>query len=235
MPNTRYNANSLFNPFQGLLSAPANGIVHVDHLSAVGATASVDSAYVGQQNTSSGTATFAVETATESDHYGVCALTSDGTGTARISNQAGTVLLSASVPWHMEALVKFVTGGSYFIGFHEYTASGTNAITTTTFAANTQGCGWMIQTDDKGDLISRGTSSDTLNTAVTDVYTFTAGTWYRIGIRAKQGLLEGFVNGRKVGQQTMSTTITTAMTPSCCQSTATAAKILRVDWIGVAY
>lgn len=237
MPNTRYNASSLLNPYQGLLTSPANGIVDIDHMTNVGLTGdpSLAAKYVGRQNFTSGTATFVRTAATAAGRYGTNVITPDGTGNGRIQQETASVYLSTSSPWIVEASVNFVTAGVYFVGFAELIASATVVITTGgAFAAAVQGCGICIQTDDKLDIISMGTD-DSANTAVTDLVTLTAGTWYRLGVKAWQGKVEAYVDGRKVGQQTMTHTITTAMTPCVAQATVTSGKNLTVDWIGVAY
>lgn len=234
MPNTKYNSASLFNPFQGMFTTPANGIVDVDNHLVFGTTAVTTTKWIARDETANA-ATPAYATATEAGRYGVITLTPHASGGLRFCQNKDNIYLSASNPYYMEAAVKFVTGGSYFVGFAELVANQSAVISAGALAATIQGCGIAIQTDDKMDLISLGTSGDTANTAVADIQTLTAGTWYRLGIKAWQGKLEGYVNGRKVSQQTMTTTITTAMTPTLVAASSGATKILTVDWIGVAY
>lgn len=225
----QYNSKTIVRPFQSL--SIASNIIDLDHLVVVGATGdAAKPRYVGRQE-GAGTATIAVATATEADRYGVWTITPDGTSGGRICQEAGTVFLSATTPWVVEAAVKFVTAGSYFVGLATATNSATPIISAGAIGS-TMGVGVAIQTDDKCDIISKGSSA---NTAVADMMTLTAGTWYRVAIKAWTTRSEAYIDGRLVGTQTHTYSVTGAMAPSIAACTANAAKILTADWIAVGY
>lgn len=230
-----YNQKSITQPFVGIAGASTIGYADIEHFTVIGATGdAAKPRFVGRQE-GAGTATIAALTAAEAGRYGVVTITPDATSGGRVCQEVASVLLHESNPVYVEWWVKFVTAGSYFVGLSEVTASATGTISSGALAATQQGCGLAIQTDDKLDIISRGTSGDTANTAVTDVGTLTAGTWYRLGIRATTGLLEAYVDGRYVGRQVMTTALTTALTPTAVAATATATKILSVDLVAVGF
>lgn len=230
-----YNQKSLTGPFVGIAGASTIGYADIEHFTVIGATGdAAKPRFVGRQE-GAGTATIAAGTADTYGRYGVVTITPDTTSGGRVCQEVASVLLHASDPVFVEWWVKFVTAGSYFVGLAEVVSSASAVISSGALGATVQGVGLAIQTDDKLDIISRGTSGDTANTAVADVITLTAGTWYRLGIKATTGLVEAYVDGRYVGRQVMTTALTTALTPTAVAATNTATKILSCDLVAVGF
>jgi hypothetical protein len=228
MSTATYNGASLANVFQGMGSAPAKGRIHVDDVFTFGTTASITTPWIVRDETAN-TATFVQTAASEAGRFGTMTITPHASGGGRLCQPYANYILSASDFTFCEWWVKFVTGGSYFIGLQALVANQSATFSAGALTAN--GCGVLIQTDDKMDLVSYSGSA---NTAVTDVKTLTAGTWYRIGIRATTGLLEAYVDGRYVGRQVMSNAVTAALSPVISTGT-TATKILTADLCAVGY
>ena len=226
-----YNTGSILFPPDGL--DPASFHVDIDDLLTVGVTgdASLASKYVARTESGANTGTCVVSAAPVAGAYGV-ALSTPGSATGnRVVQEVGNFVPSASIPITMEARVKFVTGGCYFIGWSEVTATATATVTTSGMAATVPGVGAVIQSDDKLDVVARG-GDDTASTALTDQATLTAGTWYRIGVKTWPTYSEIYVDGKLRSKITHTTFVGFPLTPHVGSCGAGATKILSIDLIG---
>jgi len=139
----------------------------------------------------------------------------------------------ASNPVYMLVRAKFTTAGQYFIGFAQKVAANSAVVVSNAINAGT-GAGFLIQTDDKADIISVDSAATDVRTQ--DVFTFTAGTYYTFGIVLYDTVADFYVNGKKIG----STAIASGMgsgtakhvTPSFEANTN--AKVMTVDYCVVA-
>jgi len=224
------NTKSIIFPLDGL--NPAETHVDFDDLINVGATgdASLAAKYVARTESGANSGTCVVTTAAVAGAFGVAASTPGSATGNRIVQEVGNFLTSAAIPIAMEARVKFVTGGCYFIGWSEVTATATATVTTAGMAATVPGVGALIQSDDKMDVCARG-GDDTASTNLTDQVTLTAGTWYRIGVKTWPTYSEISVDGRKVSTITHTTFAAHPLTPHAGTCGAGATKILSVDSI----
>ncbi len=229
----KYNQNSILLPADA--GSPAGYFVDIDHMFTVGLTGdpSLAAKYVLRQESNTNGGTVSILTQTVAGHPGIANVAPGSGAGGRIQMESASFLTSATKPIIMEAYCTFVTGGTYFVGFTEPRATNATVGTSSGLTAGVQGSGVLIQTDDKADCVAIG-GDGTVATILTDQYTFTAGTWYRIGVKQYPTVTECYVNGRLFSQITHTTLAADPMTPvaGCLGSGAT--KILSVDYIGTA-
>lgn len=222
-----YNSGSLFNPFEGFGSSPAKGIVVADHFCNIGATGTPGALWVYRDDVASG-GTGVATAATAAGTVGEVVITPNATSGGRVQMEVAPVFLGTSDPVLFEAKLKFAVDGQYYIGFGEVVADQSAVISSSAFASNIHGVALLINTDEKGDFIGKGTNG-TATTAVTDQYTFTADTYYRIGLKAWSNKCEFYVNGRLIGTFVYATnTVAGAVTPII--GATTDSKALTIDW-----
>lgn len=225
----KYNANSILFPPDGL--APAYCSVDIDHMWVIGATGdAAKPKYVYRQESSTNGGSGAAATSTVAGHPGIVTSTPGSAAGGRIQMEVAHFLPSATKPITMEALVSFVTGGIYFVGWSEVIATNATTLTSAGFEANVHGVGALIQTDDYLDVVA--SDDTTASTALTNQKLLTAGTWYRIGVKTWPTLSRIYVDGRLVSEITHATLAAKAMTPYAGTPGAGTTKILSVDYIG---
>lgn len=228
-----YNSASILFPPDGL--NPANYMVDVDHMFVVGLTGdpSLAAKYVLRQESMTNGGTVSILTQTVDGHPGIANVAPGSAAGGRIQMESASFLCADDNPIIMEAYVAFVTGGTYFIGWSELRATNATVGTSSGFTATVHGAGCLIQTDDKMDVIALG-AGDTASTTLTDQYTFTAGTFYRIGVKTYPTVSEIYVNGKLASKITHTSLAALPCTPcvGCLGSGTT--KILSVDYIGTA-
>lgn len=227
-----YNSASILFPPDGL--SPANYMVDIDHMFVVGATGdAAKPKWVGRAEGATNSGALAAATSTVAGHPGVITSTPGSSSGARIQQEVAHFMPSATAPIIMEAYVSFVTGGTYAVGWVEVRADQATTGTSSGLTATVQGVVGLIQSDDKLDVAAIG-SGDTASTTLTDQYTFTAGTWYRIGVKTWPTYSEIYVNGKIVSQITHTTLAAQALTPFVGTWGAGATKIISIDYIGTA-
>lgn len=226
-----YNSGSILFPPDGL--DPASVHIDIDDLLVVGVTGDAAKAakYVARTESGANTGTCVASTATVAGAFGV-ALSTPGSATGnRVVQEVANFLTSATLPISMETRVKFVTGGTYFIGWSKVTATDTATVTSSGLASGIYGAGALIQSDDYLDAIARG-GDDTASTALTNQIFLTAGTWYRIGVKTWPTVTEIYVNGKIASKITHTTLAASAVTPHVGTCGAGTTKILSIDLVG---
>lgn len=222
-----YNSASLFNPFMGFGSSPAMGVVVTDHFCNIGATGTPGALWVYRDDAASG-GTGVATAVTAAGVVGEVVITPNSTSGGRIQMEVPPVFLGTDNPVYFEAKVKFAVDGQYYVGLGETAADQAAIISSSAFATNIHGVALLINTDEKGDFIGKGTNG-TATTAVTDQYTFTADTYYRIGLKAWSNRCEFYVDGRLIGTFAYATnTVAGAVTPII--GATVDSKALTVDW-----
>lgn len=225
----KYNANSILFPPDAL--APASVECDIDHMWVIGATGdAAKPKWVGRAEGASNSGALAAATATVAGHPGVITSTPGSSSGARIQMEVAHFMPSDTRPITMEAYIKFVTAGTYFIGWCEVLADQAATATSSGLASNVHGVGVLIQSDDYIDVVA--SDDTTASTTLTNQKLLTAGTWYRIGVKTWPTVSKIYVDGRLVSEITHATLAAKAMTPLAGTCGAGATKILSVDYIG---
>lgn len=175
-------------------------------------------------------------TALSADSFaGEVTLTPNGTGGCHLEMKTESFNPGISSVF-MLCRAKFTTAGVYFIGLTQKVAANTLVVTTDALTAGT-GAGFLIQTDNRADIISRDAAATPVNVRNQDVTAALAvDTYHTFGIILDDTQAQFFVNGKKVGQTAiaggMGTTTAKHVTPSFEANTS--GKVLTVDYCVVA-
>jgi hypothetical protein len=173
-------------------------------------------------------------TALSADSFaGEVTLTPNGTGGCHLEMKTESFNPGTSSVF-MLCRAKFNTAGQYFIGLTQKNAASSYVITSNALRAGT-GAGFLIQTDNRADIISRDVTPTDLRTQ--DITAALAvDTYHTFGIILDDTQAQFFVNGKKVGQIAIATGMGSGtakhVTPSFEANTN--AKVLTVDYCVVA-
>ena len=119
-----------------------------------------------------------------------------------------------------------------FLGLAQKRAADARVVTSNAITAGT-GAGFLIQTDDKIDLISTDSAGTDVRTE--DVKALTAGTYYNFGIVLYDTVADFYIDGKKVGTTAIATGMGSGAAKNVVPSfeAVTSAKVLTIDWCAV--
>jgi hypothetical protein len=172
-------------------------------------------------------------TALAADSYaGEVTLTPNGTGGCHLELKTEAFNPGASAVYFL-ARAKIVTAGQYFLGFAQKVAANSAVISSNAIAAGT-GAGFLIQTDNKIDIISKDSAGTAVRTQ--DLVTVTAGTYHNFGIILYDTSADFFFNGKKIGTTAIATGMGTTTAKHVVPSfeAVTNSTVLTVDFCAVA-
>jgi hypothetical protein len=164
--------------------------------------------------------------------YGEVALTPGTAAGPHLQMKTMSFLPAAGKPLFMLARVKAVTAGKYYIGISN-TATAQDAVVLSGNAlAAGRGAGFLIQTTNAIDVISRDGTTDVRNQSVA---TLSAATYTLFGIALYTNTADFYINNKKVSSIALAAGVgTTGYTPQFEAATLDNTKILTVDFVSCA-
>ena len=162
---------------------------------------------------------------------GEVTITGVSAGGGHLELKTAAFAAAAGKPVFMLSRVKVTTAGQYFIGLTQKVAAN-SAVSSATQIVAGSGAGFVINTDNKADLVTRDNTGTPINVVVADQFTIVAGTYYLFGVALYTNVAEFFINGKKVGQAALTGGLSGNVCPSFeCN---TNAKVMTIDLCSVA-